>query len=158
MTLDRQRLKIDLVTALVVTGFVAVLIAWEWPTYRRPDGFYRPRLQLYALVMALAVGPQLFQAALTQLILRRFCLPIEGRVVVIAAGWVLGLMACVSVLSGGWDGNVAFLGGVFIVPLLVATRLTVRAVATALGRRRERAASRQGAAPLIRVVDPEGKS
>ena len=146
MTIDRERLRIDLVTTLVLVVLFALLVGqaiYAWVTYVPWPGDPRPRLSLSAVELALTVGPQLIQALLAQLVLTRLCLHTEVRALFIVTAWLLGLLLCLVVASGGWDQNAAFVYGVLILPLLAVTRLVVRTVLRAVPRIRRRRAARR---------------
>ncbi len=150
MTIDRERLRIDLLTSVVGFGLATGSEAWAWWAAPRAERVGVEVLWVWVWQLMVLVGPQLVQTVVGQVVFTRLRLNVWARGLVIAEVWFGSLcvwyfaeLVSLALLSP-W--GLALVG----VVQLALIRLVVRAVVRARVRGRARRRPRGATAPAAR--------
>jgi hypothetical protein len=131
MSIDRQRAQIDAITAgvpVVVLSATALWMQLAQPEWAVTGG---DLLGAYEGFVLMAVGPQVVQAVVGQLLFPRVPLNPWVRGVIMVQVWFHSLVLGMSVAIGAPSLWPVYIGLYITVPLLVVTRLAVRTVVRA---------------------------
>lgn len=138
--IDRQRAQIDILTALVPVVLLSAMTAVAMLMVPEEGLSNAGLLGVYRDSLILALGPQLAQALVGQLVLTRLrSAPVRGLLMV--GVWYLTAATIILIAAGGPTLWAVYVGGFIVLPLQVVTRLLVRAVVKVRYRRRAQSAT-----------------
>lgn len=94
MTVDRERLRIDLLTGVAGFGMVTASAGWAWWAAPHAEPIDAEAVRVWVWQLAILVGPQLMQTVLGQVVFTRLSLNVWVRGLVIAGVWFGVLSVC----------------------------------------------------------------